>query len=89
MEAARAGADRQRAARGDPRERDERVCGARRGEVNPLARLLADDERIVQFVDPAEVRAQLDPTGRGRRPHPHAASPRIRHTSQEIEHAKG
>ena len=33
-----------------------------RGESNPLARLLADDERIVQFVDPAEVRAQLDPT---------------------------
>jgi hypothetical protein len=32
------------------------------GETNPLARLLADDERIAHWVDPAEVRERLDPT---------------------------
>jgi adenylosuccinate lyase len=34
-----------------------------RGEVNPLARNLADDETISQYVDPAEIRSRLDPTG--------------------------
>jgi adenylosuccinate lyase len=33
-----------------------------RGEVNPLARNLADDETISQYVDPAEIRSRLDPT---------------------------
>jgi len=33
------------------------------GETNPLARLLADDERIARWVDPAEVREWLDPSG--------------------------
>ena len=31
------------------------------GESNPFARLLADDERIAHWVDPAEVRELLDP----------------------------
>jgi adenylosuccinate lyase len=33
------------------------------GQSNPLATLLADDERIAHWVDPAEVRERLDPTG--------------------------
>ena len=33
-----------------------------RGEVNPLARNLADDETISQYVDPAEIRSRLDPS---------------------------
>ena len=33
-----------------------------RGEVNPLARNLADDEAISHYVDPAEIRSRLDPT---------------------------
>lgn len=33
-----------------------------RGEVNPLARNLADDEAISHYVDPAEIRLRLDPT---------------------------
>jgi adenylosuccinate lyase len=32
-----------------------------RGEVNPLARTLADDDRIAHYVDPAEIRLRLDP----------------------------
>ena len=34
-----------------------------RGETNPLARILADDETISRYVDPAEVRERLDPNG--------------------------
>jgi len=33
------------------------------GETNPFARLLADDDRIAHWVDPAEVRQLLDPSG--------------------------
>jgi adenylosuccinate lyase len=33
-----------------------------RGEVNPLARNLADDETISRYVDPAEIRSRLDPS---------------------------
>ncbi|MBV8424941.1 MAG: hypothetical protein JO349_07100, partial [Candidatus Eremiobacteraeota bacterium] len=32
-----------------------------RGEVNPLARNLADDETITHYLDPAEIRSRLDP----------------------------
>jgi adenylosuccinate lyase len=32
------------------------------GDTNPLARILADDDRIARWVDPAEVRELLDPT---------------------------
>jgi adenylosuccinate lyase len=63
MEAARAGADRQELHEAIRENAMTAYDALGRGESNPLARLLADDERIVQFVDPAEVRAQLDPTG--------------------------
>lgn len=63
MEAARAGADRQELHEAIRENAMTAYAALGRGESNPLARLLADDERIVQFVDPAEVRAQLDPTG--------------------------
>jgi adenylosuccinate lyase len=34
-----------------------------RGGDNPLAQLLADDEMLTEFLDPAELRSLLDPTG--------------------------
>ena len=55
-----------------------------RGESNPLARLLADDERIVHYVDPAEVRAQLDPTG-----HIGDAPARARRLAQRVRTTPG
>jgi adenylosuccinate lyase len=62
MEAARAGGDRQ-----DLHEaiRDNAMAAyaaLERGESNPLSQLLSGDERITRFVDPAEVRSQLDPS---------------------------
>ena len=63
MEAARAGADRQVLHEAIRENAMTAYAALGRGESNPLSRLLADDERIVQFVDPAEVRAQLDPSG--------------------------
>jgi adenylosuccinate lyase len=63
MEAARAGADRQELHEAIRENAMTAYAALGRGESNPLARLLADDERIVAFVDPAEVRSQLDPTG--------------------------
>ena len=32
------------------------------GDGNPLARFLADDVELTQYVDPAEIRSRLDPT---------------------------
>jgi adenylosuccinate lyase len=49
------------------------------GELNPLARLLADDERIARWVDPAEVREWLDPSG-----HVGDAPERARRLAQRI-----
>jgi adenylosuccinate lyase len=49
------------------------------GETNPLARLLADDERIARWVDPAEVREWLDPSG-----HVGDAPERARRLAQRI-----
>ena len=63
MEAARAGADRQELHEAIRENAMTAYAALGRGETNPLARLLADDERIVTFVDPAEVRSQLDPIG--------------------------
>jgi adenylosuccinate lyase len=63
MEAARAGGDRQELHEAIRESAMSAYAALGRGESNPLARLLADDERIVHYVDPAEVRAQLDPTG--------------------------
>jgi adenylosuccinate lyase len=63
MEAARAGADRQLLHEAIRESAMTAYDALGRGETNPLAQLLADDERIVRFVDPAEVRSQLDPSG--------------------------
>jgi len=80
MTAAKAGADRQvmhEAIRESAMTAYEALA---RGESNPLARLLADDERISKYVDPAEVRAQLDPTS-----HTGDAAPRARQLAKRIE----
>ncbi|HTW85641.1 MAG TPA: adenylosuccinate lyase [Candidatus Sulfotelmatobacter sp.] len=61
MEAAKRGADRQELheviRESAMRAYDELAAG----RSNPLATLLADDERIAHWVDPAEVRERLDP----------------------------
>ena len=63
MEAAKRGADRQELHE-VIRESAMRAHDAlAAGESNPLATLLADDERIAHWVDPAEVRERLDPSG--------------------------
>jgi len=49
------------------------------GESNPFARLLADDERIAHWVDPAEVRELLDPAA-----HIGDAAQRARRLAQRI-----
>jgi adenylosuccinate lyase len=62
MEAAKRGGDRQELHE-VIRESAMRAYDAlAAGDTNPLARLLADDERIARWVDPAEVRERLDPT---------------------------
>jgi adenylosuccinate lyase len=62
MEAGKLGADRQELHE-VIRENAMRAYDAlAAGDANPLARLLADDERITQWVDPAEVRKLLDPS---------------------------
>jgi adenylosuccinate lyase len=62
MDAARAGADRQVLHEAIRENAMAAYAALERGETNPLARLLSDDERIVRYIDPAEVRSQLDPT---------------------------
>jgi adenylosuccinate lyase len=62
MEAARAGADRQELHEAIRENAMAAYAALERGESNPLSQLLSGDERIVKFVDPAEVRSQLDPT---------------------------
>jgi adenylosuccinate lyase len=63
MEAAKRGGDRQELHE-VIRESAMRAYDAlAQGAANPLATLLADDERISRYVDPAEVREALDPTG--------------------------
>jgi adenylosuccinate lyase len=63
MEAAKAGADRQELHEAIRESAMTAYAALARGETNPLARLIADDERIARYVDPAEIRVQLDPTG--------------------------
>jgi adenylosuccinate lyase len=62
MEAAKRGGDRQELheviRESAMRAYDELAAG----RTNPLATLLADDERVAHWVDPAEVREWLDPT---------------------------
>jgi adenylosuccinate lyase len=84
MEAAKRGGDRQELHE-VIRESAMRAYEAlARGELNPLARLLADDERIGQWVDPAEVRERLDPSG-----HVGDAPERARRLAQRVRAAIG
>ena len=61
MMAAKAGANRQDAHESIRRAAMQAWEAIARGEVNPLARNLADDETISHYVDPAEIRSRLDP----------------------------
>ena len=62
MIAAKAGANRQELHEVIRRASMQAWEAIARGEVNPLARNLADDESISQYVDPAEIRSRLDPS---------------------------
>jgi adenylosuccinate lyase len=62
MEAARAGGDRQELHEAIRENAMAAYAALERGETNPLSQLLSGDERIIKYVDPAEVRSQLDPT---------------------------
>jgi len=62
MEAARAGGDRQELHEAIRENAMAAYAALERGETNPLSQLLSGDERIIRYVDPAEVRSQLDPT---------------------------
>jgi adenylosuccinate lyase len=62
MEASRAGGDRQELHEAIRENAMAAYAALERGETNPLSQLLSGDERIVRFVDPAEVRSQLDPS---------------------------
>jgi len=62
METAKAGGDRQ-ALHEVIRTASMRAWAAiANGESNPLARVLADEPSITAYIDPAEIRARLDPT---------------------------
>jgi adenylosuccinate lyase len=62
METAKAGGDRQ-ALHEVIRTASMRAWDAiANGESNPLARVLADEPAITAYIDPAEIRARLDPT---------------------------
>jgi adenylosuccinate lyase len=63
MEAAKAGADRQEMHEAIRENAMIAYEALARGETNPLARLIADDDRVARYVDPAEIRVQLDPIG--------------------------
>ncbi len=63
MEAVRAGGDRQElheSIREAAMAAHDRLAS---GADNPLAQLLADDERLLRYLEPAEIRSLLDPTG--------------------------
>jgi len=79
MEAAKRGGDRQELHE-VIRESAMRAYDAlAAGDSNPLATLLADDDRISRWVDPAEVRERLDPSG-----HVGDAPERARRLAQRI-----
>jgi len=84
MEAAKRGGDRQELHE-VIRESAMRAYDAlAAGDSNPLATLLADDERIARWVDPAEVRERLDPSG-----HVGDAPERARRLAQRIRDTVG
>src|ERR1700733_2459157 len=62
MEAARAGGDRQELHEAIRENAMAAYAALERGETNPLSQLLSGDERIIRYMDPAEVRSQLDPS---------------------------
>jgi adenylosuccinate lyase len=62
MEAAKVGGDRQLLHEAIRQASLEAYDALARGGDNPLPRLLADDARISSLIDPAEVRALLDPS---------------------------
>jgi adenylosuccinate lyase len=62
MEASRAGGDRQVLHEAIRENAMAAYAALERGESNPLSQLLSGDERIVRYMDPAEVRSQLDPS---------------------------
>jgi adenylosuccinate lyase len=63
MEAAKRGGDRQELHEAIRESAMRAYDALAAGGSNPLATLLADDERITRLVEPAEVREWLDPTG--------------------------
>jgi adenylosuccinate lyase len=79
MEAAKAGADRQEVHEAIRESAMTAYEALARGETNPLARLIADDDRIARYIDPAEIRVQLDPLG-----HTGDAAPRARRLAARI-----
>jgi adenylosuccinate lyase len=79
MEATRAGGDRQELHEALRENAMTAYAAIERGETNPLSQLLSDDERIVRYMDPAEVRSQLDPTN-----HVGDAPARARRLAQRI-----
>jgi adenylosuccinate lyase len=62
MEAAKRGGDRQELHEAIRESAMQAYAALAEGGLNPLATLLADDERITHLVEPAEVREMLDPT---------------------------
>ncbi len=62
MEAVRAGGDRQHLHEILRRVSMEAWEAVRRGEDNPLSRLLAEERKLTSLVDPAEIRRLLDPS---------------------------
>ncbi len=81
MEAAKRGGDRQELHEAIRESAMQAYDALARGESNPLARLLADDERITRHVEPAEVREWLDPSE-----HVGDAPARARRLAQRIRH---
>jgi adenylosuccinate lyase len=61
LEAARAGGDRQRLHEALRSASMEAWAAVRRGEDNPLSRVLTEDRELTALVDPAEIRRLLDP----------------------------
>jgi len=62
MEAAKRGGNRQELHEAIRESAMRAYAALAEGGLNPLATLLADDERITHLVEPAEVREMLDPT---------------------------
>jgi adenylosuccinate lyase len=62
LDAVRAGGNRQDLHESIRRASMQAWEALERGESNPLARLLAEDRKLVALIDPAEIRRLLDPT---------------------------